>query len=231
MNIASFARRGVAALAAGTVLGFGSAAMAGPVTLIPSGFAKGSQPFNVSVPTIVDPNPLATGAFAGTLDGNPIVFFCYELLQSFSFGTPYTYDDSVQTGGKYTTLSELFTEGFATSTASTQNSAAFQLAIWEILEETTPQSLSPGVNQGTFYVTNDHGNTATVTAANALIAGLPAIGLYEIHLLHSDTNQDFIYGTPIPPLQQVPEPAPLLLFAIALAAMLFGLRSASRRRG
>lgn len=228
MSIVSLARRGLLALVTGAALGFGSAALAGSVTLIPTGFANGSEPFNVSVSTIVDPNPLVTGAFAGTLDGNPIVFFCFELTQPFSFGSTYTYDDSIQSGGKYTALSELFTEAFATATATTQNSAAFQLAIWEILEEATPKSLSPGADQGSFYVTNDHGNPATVTAANALIAGLPSAGLYTIHLLHSETNQDFIYGTL--PLLQVPEPAPLLLIGAALVAMMLGLRSASKRR-
>jgi hypothetical protein len=219
------------ALAAGAALCVAPLALATSVTLAPSGFANGSEQFNVSVPTVVDPNPLSTGAFTGTIDGNlpPIVFFCFELTQSFSFGSTYTYDDSVQSGGKFTTLSELFTEAFATSTASTLNSAAFQLAVWEILEETTPGSLSPGVSQGSFYVTNDHGNTTTVAAANALIAGLPNTPLYTIHLLHSDTNQDFIYGTP-PLLLEAPEPASLLLIGAALAAMLFALRSVSQRR-
>jgi len=221
MTIRSLVRRVLLALTSGTALCLAPLALASPVTLIPSGFANGSEAFNVSVPTIVDPNALSTGAFTGTLNGNPIVFFCFELTQSFSFGSTYTYDDSVQSGGKFTTLSELFTEAFATSTASTLNSAAFQLAVWEILEETTPGSLSPGVNQGTFYVTNDHGNTSTVAAANALIAGLPGAGLYTIHLLHSETNQDFVYGTL--PLLQVPEPAPLMLIGAAMVA-LFALR-------
>jgi hypothetical protein len=48
-------------------------------------------------------------------------------------------------------------------------------------------------------------------------------------LLHSDTNQDFIYGTP-PLLLEAPEPASLLLIGAALAAMLFALRSVSQRR-
>jgi hypothetical protein len=231
MRVCSLSRRVLMALAAGTALCVAPLALATSVTLAPSGFANGSEQFNVSVPTVVDPNPLSTGAFTGTIDGNlpPIVFFCFELTQSFSFGSTYTYDDSVQSGGKFTTLSELFTEAFATSTASTLNSAAFQLAVWEILEETTPGSLSPGVSQGSFYVTNDHGNTTTVAAANALIAGLPNTPLYTIHLLHSDTNQDFIYGTP-PLLLEAPEPASLLLIGAALAAMLFALRSVSQRR-
>ena len=119
----------------------------------------------------------------------------------------------------------MFTEAFTTSTISTLNSAAFQLAVWEILEETTPGSLSPGVNQGTFYVTNDFGNTTTVAAANALIAGLPASGTYVIHLLHNADSQDFVYGVNAT-LRKVPEPGPLSLVAVALIALL-----AVRRRG
>jgi hypothetical protein len=228
MNILSFARRALIVLTAGTALCAAPLAMANPVTLIPSGFANGSESFNVSVPTVLDPNAVPAGAFTGTLDGNPITFFCFELTQSFGFGNLYSYDDSIQTGGKYDTLSELFTEAFATSTLTTLNSAAFQLAVWEILEETTPGSLSPGAGQGTFYVTNDHGNTTTVTAANALIAGLPATGLYTIHLLHNADSQDFVYGTL--PLRQVPEPAPLMLIGAAMVALFTMRRMVATRK-
>ena len=220
MNILTFVRRLIMALTAGIALGAAPLALATLVTLDPTGFANGSESFNVSVPTVVDPSALSTGAFKGTLDGNPIVFFCFELTQSFGFNPPspyYTYDDTIQSGGKFDELSELFTEAFATSTTSTLNSAAFQLAVWEILEETTPGSLSPGVGQGTFYVTNDHGNTTTVAAANALIAGLPSTGSYTIHLLHNYNSQDFVYGTL--PLRQVPEPAPLTLIGAAMVAL------------
>ena len=228
MNIVNFLRRALA-LTAVVGLGAGQLAFANPVTLHPTGFANGYESFNVSVPTVVDPNAVPTGAFTGTIDPSPdpITFFCFELTQSFGFGSPYTYDDSVQSGGKFDTLSELFTEAFATSTSSTLNSAAFQLAVWEILEETTPVSLSPGGTQGTFYVTNDHGNTTTVAAANALIAGLPASGVYTIHLLHNESNQDFVYGVPTITLRKVPEPGPLSLVAVALIA-LFAVR---RRAG
>ena len=220
MNILSFVRRLLVTVTAGAALCAAPLALATLVTLDPTGFANGSESFNVSVPTVVDPSALSTGAFKGTLDGNPIIFFCFELTQSFGFNPPspyYTYDDTIQSGGKFDELSELFTEAFATSTASTLNSAAFQLAVWEILEETTPGSLSPGVGQGTFYVTNDHGNTTTVAAANALIAGLPSTGTYTIHLLHNDNSQDFVYGTL--PLRQVPEPAPLTLIGAAMVAL------------
>jgi len=221
VNILNVARRGLLALTAGAALCAAPVAFGTSVSLVATGFANGSEQFNVSVPTVVDPSAVPTGAFTGTLDGNPITFFCFELTQSFSFNTPaspYTYDDSIQTGGKFDTLSELFTEAFAGSTSSTLKSAAFQLAVWEILEETTPVSLSPGASQGTFYVTNDNGNTTTVAAANALITGLPSTGLYTIHLLHNDNSQDFVYGTL--PLRQVPEPGPLALLAVAMVALL-----------
>lgn len=146
MNILNFARRGLLALTAVVALGAAQLAFANPVTLTPSGFANGfSEQFNVSVPTVVDPSPLSTGAFVGTEDPGaiPITFFCFELTQSFGFGNPYAYDDSAVSGGKYDTLGELFTEAFAHATDTAQNSAAFQLAVWEILEETTPGSLSP----------------------------------------------------------------------------------------
>jgi hypothetical protein len=147
------------------------------------------------------------------------VFFCFELTQTFSFGTTYTYDDSIPSGPKFTALSELFTEGFGTALSSADFSVGFQLAVWEILQETTPASVSTG--NGSFYVTNDHGNTGAVTRANDLLAGLPATGLYTIHLLTNDNHQDFVYGTL--PLRQVPEPAPLMLMGAAMIA-LFGMR-------
>jgi hypothetical protein len=232
MNILSFVRRLLVALTAGVALCAAPLALATTVSLFPTGFANGSEQFNVNVLTVVDPSPLSTGAFAGTLDGSPIVFFCFELTQSFGFNpsSPYIYDDSIQSGGKYTTLSELFTEAFGTWTTSTLNSAAFQLAVWEILEESTPGSLSPGAGQGSFYVTNDHTNTTTVTAANNLITNLPGTGTYTIHWLHSETNQDFVYATPTP-LRQVPEPAPLMLIGAAMIALFAMRRRVATRKG
>jgi hypothetical protein len=231
LNIQAFVRRALLALGASVALCTVPPALATTVTLTPSGFANGYELFNLSVPTILDPSAVDAGGFAGTLDATtPIVFFCFELTQSFSFGPSYTYDDEIETGGKYTLLSELFTEAFSTSTASTLNSVAFQLAVWEILEEpSAPGSLSPGATEGNFYVTNDHGNTATVTAANALIAGLPSTGLYQIHLLHNDNSQDFVYGT-FPLRQEVPEPAPLMLIAAAMLALLAMRRRVSGKR-
>ncbi len=230
MNIQSFSRRALQAIVAATVLWIAPPTLATTVTLVPTGFANGWEAFNVSVPTVVDPNALATGGFAGTLDGNPIVFFCFDLAHSFSFGPSYSYDDSVPTGFKYTELSKLFTEGFASvlSPNPIDYSAGFQLAVWEILEQTTPDDVTP--SHGTFYVTDAHGNTGAVTRANTLLAGLSSSNAgYTIHWLHSlstdPQHQDFVYGTPTPLHQEVPEPAPLLLIGAALVGLF-----ATRRR-
>ena len=227
----STVRRALNVLVASTALCAGAVALANPVMLVPTGFANGSEPFSLhNVPPPIF-NPVSTGGFAGTLDGNPIVFFCFELTQSFGFNpsSPYTYDDSILTGSKATSLSELFTEAFLTNTAidTTPHSAGFQLAVWEILGETIPGDVNS--SDGNFYVTDNHGNQPAQDRANTLLAGLSGSqALYTIHLLHSDTNQDFVYGV-FTPHQEVPEPAPLLLIGAALVAMLFGMRKVSAR--
>jgi hypothetical protein len=232
MRVQSLVRRVLLAFAATTAACVASLPLANPVTLDPTGFANGSESFTVhNVPAPIF-NPLSTGGFVGTLDGNPIVFFCFQLTQSFNFNPPppyYTYDDSLlsltdPTRANY--LSELFTEGFATAVSTPNNSAGFQLAVWEILGETTPGDVNSP--DGNFYVTDNHGNQTAQDRANTLLAGLSGSqALYEIHLLHSGTLQDFVYGT-IPLHQQVPEPTPLLLIGAALAAMLFALRRVDR---
>ena len=116
MNIQSFVRRALLAVISGVAAGAAPSGFANTVSLVPTGFANGYQAFNVNVATVVDPNALATGAFAGTLDLNPIVFFCFELSQSFSFGPTYTYQDANLSDTdpvRATELSELFTEGFS----------------------------------------------------------------------------------------------------------------------
>ena len=76
--------------------------------------------------------------------------------------------------------------------------------------KTTPASVSTG--NGSFYVTNDYGNTAdAVDAANALIAGLARDAVtYAIHLLQNDSQPGLRLRHVPPTLRKVPEPAPLI---------------------
>jgi hypothetical protein len=219
MRIPLLVRRAVLAATAGAALCAVPVAHADSLHTI--GFANGSEIFSVTAPSA---NNVQTGAFSGTWNGSPIVFFCFELTQYFSFGnTYYDYTASNPSGPTFTLLSELFTEGFAHALDSPDNSAAFQLAIWEILyENTSPTDL----RGGSFHVLSDNGHTATVNEANYLLTHLPSTGLYAITLLDSPEHQNFIFGTLS--LRQVPEPSPLPLVGIGLAAMIL---VALRRRG
>jgi hypothetical protein len=83
-------------------------------------------------------NPVSAGGFTGHWDGQHLLFWCFELTQTFGFGTPYTNDYVASLLGNVK-VAELFQEvgGSAGAIATTQTSAAFQLAFCEILYETS----------------------------------------------------------------------------------------------
>jgi len=221
MRIPLLARRSIVAAAAGAALCAMPVARADLLHTI--GFANGYETFSVTAPSA---NNVPTGAFSGIWNGQPIVFFCAELTQYFSFGNNYTdYTASNPSGPTFTLLSELFTEGFAHALDSPDNSAAFQLAVWEIFFESgSPTDL----RGGSFHVLSDNGHSPTVDAANYLLTHLPSTGLYTITFLDSPAHQNFVFGTLN--LREAPEPSPLSLVGIALTAMIFRVTRGWRRR-
>ena len=194
--------------------------------LIGTGYsAVGSGPVSVTAPSV----STNAGSFVGTWNGLPITFWCFELTQFFNFGVEYT--DYTESPASNPDLARLFEEvgGAAGATSSLVNSVAFQLAVWEIRYETTTlpnYNLTAGTpTSGNFFATS--ADPAAVAQANTWLQNLPLTSSYTVSLLHSDSGQDFVYGTRPPLRQNLPEPSPLPLLGLGVAAMLFSIR----RRG
>jgi hypothetical protein len=188
-------------------------------SLIGTGYsAVGSEPVSVTAPSA----DTSAGSFVGFWNGDPITFWCFELTQFFNFGVTYT--DYVESPSTYPDLARLFEEvgGPAGATSSLTHSAAFQLAVWEIRYETTTlPNYSVTSGSGNFYATS--ADAAAVAQANTWLQNLPATSSYAVSLLHSDNEQDFIYAKR-PIRQTLPEPSPLPLLGLGIAAMVFSIR-------
>ncbi len=213
-----FVKNLLCALAAAGLMGFSLTATAD--VLGTTGYKSGSQSFGISLDGTA--SNVAAGGYAGTWNAGSIVFWCIELTQYFGFGGNYNdYAASVGSGAAFTMLGQLFNEAYG-STTDAQHSAAFQLAIWEIVYDSDLD-----LHAGGFHVTS--GDAATIALAQGWLAALGNFqDTYDLIVLHSASHQDFVtFGKPFEKLKlTVPEPTP---FALLVAAM-FALLVASRRR-
>lgn len=119
-----------------------------------------------------------------------------------------------------TQLDRLFSEYYTTSKESAQNSAAMQLAIWEIVNENPDMGLS--LSDGNF---TSGGFSGARNLANTWLASLSETsktGLYNFYTLTSKKSQDLITVT-----ARVPEPSILLMMGLGLLG-LFGARRRQR---
>ena len=204
--------------------------------LIPSGssatvritdFARGHAVADVST----DNNGnIGVGQLRGTVNGTSFLTYCTDLFQSFSWGQSYTYtlvDNGAANGfslRQADLLGKLYTAAGGDA-ASTDDSVALQLAVWEIMADTTPAS----VQSGNFRVLSGTSAAQRHRADNWLGAVLApdATRLFDAQRLVSSVAQDFVVFTalPPPPASPVPEPAGPALVVLALAAL-----AAARRR-
>lgn len=175
----------------------------------------------------------SAGAFvAASFDGVPIPdFWCIDLNHTVPY-PPWTIGNYTQadfqsapltfTSTQVSNLETLFFDYYSASLfTSTDNAAAFQLAIWDLLFD-NDGSLSTYGGVGTFGVVSGSIAPGVITVAqseiDAVISGTQHP--YSLTQLTSSAgNQNFVY--PGPPRETVPEPTGLALFGAGLVAMMF----------
>ena len=208
------------------------------------GFSNGSVGVSVSTNGGTSYSSVNTGQFYGFFDGEGnglgaddfFRFFCIELGQFVdSAPNPYTRTLGVDGAHNATDAAELtrlfdqFYPNGATGTyysggsqtnfgnfANATDSAAFQLAIWEIWFD-TDNALN--LSSGSFRA----GSSAVTTQAQGYLTaignGSTSADGWTLYEFTSPTKQDFLSVTNTGPLQQTPEPGTLILLGVgALAA-------------
>ena len=219
MKIRSFFRG--AALAGAACAALCSAPFASSTVLVTTDWAA-PPPLNFSIISPVVTANESAGAFTGTFGGTPIIFWCFELNQFFNLGGTYTTEYAAQplSNGP---LGQLFNQHIGGATASNVTSAAFQLAVWEILYDSGPYDVTTGAFRAS-------GNAAAISLANTWLSGLSG-PTRVVTLLHAANNQDFVtVGTPGRDCcLNVPEPSTVPLLGLAFAGMAFIVSRRNRK--
>ena len=194
-----------------------------------TGFAFGSETVS-----LVSPSPFVSrDVSAGALNLNPpvgILAYCIDLFQTISFGTLYSdytttslAADAQITAARKGEIAQLFHGFYASSLTSSTKTAAFQLALWEILYETGPALNVDGgdlANRGVNYAKNPNTPAGVVSQADTWLASLGSFStdLGGFTTYRSTEHQDQIS------YREVPEPPSWALIFVGLTTLAFMVR-------
>ena len=227
-------RLSLAATAAAAVLAFSLPAGAAPFEVSSNGNYGYTNVTFHSPDTDSNGEGAKAGAFNVAADefGGAFTAWCLDLAHNLNLPsfyeittTPFSTTNPISATVQGT-LKALFDTAYSTlDKTNNAQSAGFQLALWEILTETSG-TYNVDQDQGSFWI-NDANTSAARTAANGFLAGLGGDkrGDYTLTFLEStDGNQSLV--TVDSPVAAVPLPAAGVLLFGALG----GLGVMARRR-
>ena len=184
-----------------------------------------------SAETITLTDPLRNGnVHAGAFSLNPPagdIAYCIDLAQTISFGTLYNdytksslAADGVLSPLRKGEIAQLFHGFYTTSLLNTTNSAAFQLALWEIVFETGSSLDVDGAHAATRGV-----NYASSPDTPAGVISLAGTWLGALGAFSTDTTGLYTYRSPEHQDQIVyhrtPEPPTLIILGAGLGLIAF----------
>lgn len=194
-----------------------------------TGVSSGQNVANLKLPLQSTASTYFSGLQVLQIDGVSALAFCIDPYQSSPSSATSNYlernDFSVFFGSRASMVNELYSRFYSSTlpgaSGASLNAAGFQLALWELLVDSTFN-----LSSGNVQITSTTSSNAPVkTAAESMLAALnggQGSGTFSFRIFTSSTKQDYLLATPVP-ANQVPEPAALLLLAAALLAMA-GLR-------